>query len=51
MESTLDAFQKSLEEERSDIRKKPEGISKILKIKGVGRAEDQKERLAQYGPI
>ena len=44
-------FHPSLEEERTGNKKKSEGVSKILKIKGVGKAEDQKERLARYGPI
>lgn len=51
MDTEVDAFHRSLEEERTDKRKKSEGASKILKIKGVGKAEDQKERLARYGPI
>ena len=44
-------FHRSLQEERTGNKKKSEGASKILKIKGVGKAEDQKERLARYGPI
>lgn len=51
LDTETDAFHQSLEEERTDKRKKCEGVSKILKIKGVGKAEDQKERLARYGPI
>lgn len=43
-------FHRSLHESVPGL-KKSEGASKILKIKGVGKAEDQKERLARYGPI
>lgn len=50
-EAESDAFYQSLEEERTDKKKKNEGASKILKIKGVGKAENQKERLAQFGAI
>jgi hypothetical protein len=50
-DTETDAFNRSLGEERTDKKKKSEGVSKILKIKGVGKAEDQKERLARYGAI
>lgn len=39
-DTETDAFNRSLEEERTDKKKKSEGVSKILKIKGVGKAED-----------
>ena len=51
VEADMFSFHRSVEEERTDTRKKSEGISKILKIKGVGKAENQKERLARYGRI
>ena len=46
-----DGFHQSLQETKPAKRTKSDGVSKILKIKGVGKAEDQKDRLAQYGPI
>lgn len=51
VDTERDAFRRDLEEQRTDKKKKNEGASKILKIKAVGKAEDQKERLARYGPI
>lgn len=46
-----DGFHQSLQEAKTEKRTKSDGVSKILKIKGVGKAEDQKDRLAKYGPI
>ena len=46
-----DAFHRSIGQNVNNKFKKTEGVSKILKIKGVGKAENQKERLAKFGKI